>query len=1223
MTRRSWLRNVIASRTPRTIRKTPARHQLFLEALEDRCLLSGVDPVVPTTNLIPDITKPNSLFWNGGSPFTTYGVSGITVPPTGPNTMKTITITNTSSQTIYPFLRDANTGADPQNAGLSPNNPQNLYDPQDFNNQEYREYVGYVGTNGTDYLGLPAGASITLVVPLVFWDSGRLIVGTDGSYLTPKNPNPPGQTAPLINNPFNYDSNAQEAISVSGTTNSWVTQYTPDSNGISSAGLVMFYHLAGPQGAITASDVNPGAPAQLTEYTIRDPYLKTAGMDPAGGWLNDPAQTKVIFGYNISNVDNLTAPLAMEVDNVPVPIPGNTNPPTPNYGWIGTQLTSDQMQLLISSFVNNTPNTTYNGMTYKDGPLGSYFATTPAPNVNGPGWPSYNGLPGGVLKIPGGDNIFLNSPLNGQPSIYNTYGPLNQTLLSSGGTAPLSAGPGAATSITSQTQTTFNLSFPQDGVTQAAWFQNLTLMNPKQNEVDVTVFPATDTGLPPLVVGTVTDFNNSPTNPTITLSLKGGSIPADYVGTTPGLTLTRPVTDYAATRIRDLWYSWANFYHDQFSFTPFQAPGSVAIQGTGITQAAVLTLNSAPNTPLAVGMTVTDNNGILPTNAGPVTILRVIDSTHAYLSQFPTNQNQGGSGTFTLGPPPYVPFGDPQGINSITINNSGLGYKPATVTFTGGSGSGATGTLITSNGMVTGVAITNPGSGYTSAAPTVNFFGGTGASGTAVIQNGQVVGVTNIVGGSGYLSVDISGTGSGATAVAVVDPVTGKITNIIVTNTGTGYTGTPTVTISGGGSPTTTATATANVGAGFTKLFSTLTQDPNLPFSPTQFAASVYEVMEAEAGSPNFMLNQPMLPGSMSLVHYVIGAITNTLPNSNGGASMIGRLVTNLIISTLDGVPDYTNPAYQSSFYPAPATGTSGQPFNVYSLDPYVWFVHDVLNMSGYGFSVDDGSSFVNAQGSDYAPTLTVPNNLQVVFSGIGNLPNQQQWYPSTPYGTVQTVNGQPVMATITNQTVNGQTVSYLNIQNATDPSTIQAFWEVNANDPSTTGHVGAYAWASPIKPGTFLIARNVGITPTNPTGLQFQLSQLATPTSTPFQVTFTGANKAPLTLGSPPSPPPSAPPPSAPPPSNVQAVAAPTVTLTPVQEVVSLTDEQLLLTLTQFVFLLEQALGLPADPALVSSLAAYQDAINANPFANTLLGQEVINLTNMAILNLLTGGLP
>src|SRR5262245_24817514 len=46
MTIRSWLRNLFASRTPRTIRKAPARRQLHLELLEARLLLSGgPDPI--------------------------------------------------------------------------------------------------------------------------------------------------------------------------------------------------------------------------------------------------------------------------------------------------------------------------------------------------------------------------------------------------------------------------------------------------------------------------------------------------------------------------------------------------------------------------------------------------------------------------------------------------------------------------------------------------------------------------------------------------------------------------------------------------------------------------------------------------------------------------------------------------------------------------------------------------------------------------------------------------------------------------------------------------------------------------------------------------------------------------------------------------------------------------------------------------------------------------
>ena len=74
-----------------------------------------------------------------------------------------------------------------------------------------------------------------------------------------------------------------------------------------------------------------------------------------------------------------------------------------------------------------------------------------------------------------------------------------------------------------------------------------------------------------------------------------------------------------------------------------------------------------------------------------------------------------------------------------------------------------------------------------------------GATGSGV----QSIAVTD--GGAGYLTppivtIDASGVGSGATAVAQINPVTGKVTNVVVTCSGYGYTGTPGVSVVGGGS---------------------------------------------------------------------------------------------------------------------------------------------------------------------------------------------------------------------------------------------------------------------------------------------------------------------------------------------------------------------------------------------------------------------------------------
>lgn len=73
-------------------------------------------------------------------------------------------------------------------------------------------------------------------------------------------------------------------------------------------------------------------------------------------------------------------------------------------------------------------------------------------------------------------------------------------------------------------------------------------------------------------------------------------------------------------------------------------------------------------------------------------------------------------------------FGGVTGVGAIV---AGTGYAASSaVTFTGGGGSGATGTATAVAGKITSVAITAQGGGYTSA-PTPVFTGGTGASGTA------------------------------------------------------------------------------------------------------------------------------------------------------------------------------------------------------------------------------------------------------------------------------------------------------------------------------------------------------------------------------------------------------------------------------------------------------------------------------------------------------------
>src|SRR6185437_2212267 len=112
-----------------------------------------------------------------GGPSNTDGFNFGTVP------QKLVTFTNDSSnkQTIYPFLYSPNAEA--------------KYDPADQANDEYRLYIGY--QQGDKYvLGLPFGQTITVNVPLVFWNGGRADIATDGPNLIP----PSNQSG--VPNPF-------------------------------------------------------------------------------------------------------------------------------------------------------------------------------------------------------------------------------------------------------------------------------------------------------------------------------------------------------------------------------------------------------------------------------------------------------------------------------------------------------------------------------------------------------------------------------------------------------------------------------------------------------------------------------------------------------------------------------------------------------------------------------------------------------------------------------------------------------------------------------------------------------------------------------------------------------------------------------------------------------------------------------------------------------------
>ena len=117
--------------------------------LEDRCLLtSGVPFPGPFVQNL-DQVFPSALYLTAAYE-------------------KTITITNNNpTEYLYAFLEGENS-----RQAVSPYEGTAAFDPYDPSNQEFRGYIGY--TDGTtDYAGLPPLSTITITVPLAFWDGGR------------------------------------------------------------------------------------------------------------------------------------------------------------------------------------------------------------------------------------------------------------------------------------------------------------------------------------------------------------------------------------------------------------------------------------------------------------------------------------------------------------------------------------------------------------------------------------------------------------------------------------------------------------------------------------------------------------------------------------------------------------------------------------------------------------------------------------------------------------------------------------------------------------------------------------------------------------------------------------------------------------------------------------------------------------------------------------------
>jgi len=132
-------------------------------------------------------------------------------------------------------------------------------------------------------------------------------------------------------------------------------------------------------------------------------------------------------------------------------------------------------------------------------------------------------------------------------------------------------------------------------------------------------------------------------------------------------------------------------------------------------------------------------------------------------------------------------------VSAITIVDPGnLSDIPALSFVNGGQSTGSTAAVATITKVkVTGADINNRGSGYTSATVTISGGGGSGALATPELSGGKITGINITNAGSNYTSkptITIAGNGTGASVSAKVG-----ITEVSISSGGTGYTQAPTV----------------------------------------------------------------------------------------------------------------------------------------------------------------------------------------------------------------------------------------------------------------------------------------------------------------------------------------------------------------------------------------------------------------------------------------------
>jgi hypothetical protein len=854
-----------------------------LSRLEDRCMLSGFVMPVDTVTPPPGTDGTSLVLYDG--------VTG--------QYAKQITITNNSTtQTIYPFLEDANSRtALPGDPSPAPTyTGTGMFDPFDAVNQEYRGYIGYseqVNGSTVNYLGLQPGSSITIDVPLVFWDAGRIIITTDGADLTGSGPN---------GNPFLYENQNTQATYYGSVSDNTLT-FTPEYNSFAFNSAKQDYEpsTAGwtaPTDLTTGMYVSgPGIPANTT-ITVGSDHNSVTLNPPAGTQITTPAG---VTGFTFTSINN---------------------------GSISNVLRYTQPGYTIT----NGSSTAANGV------VQWYHALT--------------------AKNPNNDAPFQLIEMSFRGTFYSPT---------------LNPGTG------------FNYLIGFDTPTENYISANdFNLVNYDVSYVDSFALP----------VAMEADSVPIPNTPDVA--------PFGWVG--------------SSQTIDQVQAEFANFlsgssslgaYFDGAGYPSYYAPASV--DTTKLPSGQNLFLQSPFN-----------SGSNLSSFADQQTFA---DGSSVYFPLYALTD--GGSGPFSIpaggATDPNIP--EPTANELILAHSSDadqyklqlLSTELATEQFVVTSsqdGAIPAGTVITSmlkdpvTNQIVGVNLSQPISSanpsqyvYTFSRPTTDPI----AAAIASLWYSWASYYANAVAALPSPPPNVAGT-LNSNILTLANPTSNIVPGMAVTDAQGISEGVVTAVSSDDRIITLSQVATGAPSDtfNFTKpsVESITGYDPkgltpiiNFTFDSAQqpyaraFAQNIYLVMSTMSRSV-----QPGAPNaSISLLGNIIGGNVGPgfVPNENAA---IMATLTNEIKSALRGVPDFTSPLYSnpSQWYPDPALSTGGQNFNVFNLDPFIWFIHEKLGLSAYAFALDDDIGDVGAGGA---------TKLDVSVGGLGGLPTQVPFANTANFG--------------------------------------------------------------------------------------------------------------------------------------------------------------------------------------------------------------------------------